>query len=574
LDQARADLRGAAVRIAEGNPDANAGWSADAATLQSWLVPARFRQALMVLSAAIGCLLLLACANVANLLLAHTARRQGELRLRAALGARRGRLIRLLFSESALLAVLGSALGMLLARWLIFAIRAIGEGRVPRLEDVALQTPALAFAATAGLLSCVLFGIAPSLHGSHMDLRASLDHSPRFTRSGRRARGAIVAVEVALAMVLLTGAGLLAVSFARLASVDPGFTTANLLAVPIELQDATHDEDQAARFLTEITDRIKAIPGVDAAGATSTNPFRQFGFRNSVTPEEARAFAPASGLVQAGWRAVTPEFFSAARLPVIEGRAFAREDAGDDGRVVMLSQGLARQLWPDGSAVGRRILWGGLTGRPRTVIGVTGDIKDVSVEEDAVPMLFVPHAQVPLPSMTLLVRATTPERVAPLVRAALREVAPGMPLPAITSVDDNRARASSGPRFNAWLLGSFALIAAGLAATGIYAMLAFAISERRREIAVRLVLGARPATIVTMVFGEGARMTLAGIGAGLVAAALLTRYLETLLFEVRPSDPVIFAAGTLALVALAAAASLAPAWQASRIDPIEGLRRD
>ena len=574
IDQARADLRGAAAQAARRDPDANAGWSADAAPFQAWLVPARFRQALMVLSAAIGCLLLLACANVANLLLAHTARRQGELRLRAALGARRGRLVRLLFSESALLAALGTTLGLVLARWIVAAVRVIGEGRVPRLDDVALQTPALAFAAATGLFSCIVFGIAPALHGSHMDLRAALDQSPRFTRRGRSARGMIAAIEVALAMVLLTAAGLLTVSFARLASVDPGFATANLLAVPVELQDAAHDEDAAERFLAEITNRISAIPGVQAAGATSTNPFRQFGFRNSVTPEEARTYAPPSGLVQAGWRAVTPGFFSAAGLPLIEGRAFAPDDRGDDVRVVMISQSLARQLWPSQSAVGHRILWGGLTGRPRTVIGVTGDIKDVSVEEDAVPMLFVPHAQVPLPSMTLLVRGATPERLTPLVRAALREVAPAMPPPVMESVDDNRARASSGPRFNAWLFGSFALIAAGLAASGIYAMLAFAISERRREIAVRLVLGARPAAIVKMVFGEGARMTLAGLAAGLIAAALLTRYLESLLFEVRPSDPIIFAAGGLALVALATAASLAPAWQASRIDPLDGLRMD
>lgn len=574
IDQARADLRAAAVQVAERDPDASAGWSADVTTFREWLVPPRFRQALFVLLAAIGCLLLLACANVANLLLAQASRRQGELRLRAALGATRSRLVRLLFTESALLAALGSTLGVFLAMWLIVAIRAIGEGRIPRLDQVALQTPVLAFAAAVGLLSCVIFGIAPALHGSHLELRASLDQNLRFTRRGHRARGAIVAVEVALAMVLLTAAGLLTVSFARLAAVDPGFDTANVLAVPVELHDAGHDEAQAVRFLAELMERVRALPGVDAAGATSTNPFRQFGFRNSVTPEEARAYAPPSGLVRAGWRAVTPDYFAAAGVRVVEGRAFTANDRDEQARVVMISQSLAKELWPGRTAVGRRILWGGLTGRPREVIGVTGDIRDVTVGEEAVPMLFVPHAQVPVPSMTLLVRGPGPERVAPLVQSTLREIAPGMPLPAMSSVERNRARASAGPRFNAWLLGGFSLIAAGLAATGIYAMLAFAISERRREIAVRLALGARPGRIVQMVLSDGIRLTAAGLVSGLIAAALLTRYLETLLFEVKPSDPVIFAAVGAALVALAAVASVIPARQASRMDPLEGLRAD
>jgi predicted permease len=452
-------------------------------------------------------------------------------------------------------------------------LRAIGGGRIPRLDDIALHAPVLAFAIAVTAVSCVVFGIAPALHASRLDLRSSLDGGHRFTRRGRRARGVIVAVEVALAVVLLTGAGLLAVSFSRLAAVHPGFETANLLAVPVELPSPEYD-GTAGGFYSALIERVAAIPGVAAAGATSTNPFRQYGFSNSVTPEDAVAFAPPSGLVQAGWRAVTPGYFAAAGVPLLAGRAFTPDDRDGGSRVVMISHGLASRLWPEGEAVGRRILWGGLTGRPRTVVGVTGDIRDVHLDADATPMLFVPHTQVPMPSMTVLVRAPNASSLIPQIRAEIRRIDPALALPAMARVDDNRARAFAGPRFNAWLLGAFALIAVTLAATGVYAMLAFAVGERRREIAVRLALGAKPSAIVVMIVREGLRLTLAGLAAGLLAAAWLTRYLGSLLFGVEASDPATFAAVGAALAVLALTASVIPARQASRMDPLEGLRAE
>ncbi|MDQ3069073.1 MAG: ABC transporter permease, partial [Acidobacteriota bacterium] len=564
IERARADVQAAAGRIVQRDPG-NAGWSADLVPLRDWLVTPRFREAVLVLLGAVGCLLLLACANVANLLMAQASRRHGEMRMRVALGARRAQLVRLMFVESALLATAASALGLMLAMWTIAALRLAGGGRIPRLDEVALHPPVMAFALAATVVSCLVFGIAPALHASRTDLRASLDSAHRVTSSGRRARGFIVAVEVALAVVLLTGAGLLAVSFSRLAEVHPGFETANLLAVPVELPEAEYEETAGA-FYDTFMERIAALPGVAGVGATTTNPFRQFGFANSVTPEEAVAFAPASGLVQAGWRAVTPGYFDAAGVPVIAGRAFAAGDRDGGDRVVMVSESLAARLWPDGSAVGRRILWGGLTGRPRTVIGVAGDIRDFTLDADVMPMLFLPHAQLPMASMTVLVRAARPELLGPQIQAEMRRIDPALPPPAMALVDDNRARAFAGPRFNAWLLGAFAAIAATLAATGVYAMLAFAIGERRREIAVRLALGARPATIVRMVVGEGMRMITAGLVAGLLAALWLTRYLASLLFGVSVSDPATFAAVASALVVLALAASLIPARQASRMD--------
>ena len=573
IAQARADLASAAGRVAARDPEASAGWSADAAPFREWLVTPRFRNALLVLFGAVGCLLLLACANVANLLMAHASRRHAEMRLRTALGAGRGRLARLMFVESGLLAAMGSAAGLLIAMWAVAGLRLVGGGRIPRLDEIALHAPVLAFAIGLAIVSCAVFGIAPAMHASRLDLRSSLDAGYRFTRRGRRARGLIVAAEVALAVVLLTGAGLLVVSFARLAAVHPGFETGNLVAVPVDLPSPRFDETAGA-FYGSLIERIEAIPGVDAAGATTTNPFRQFGFANSVTPEEAVALAPPSGLVQAGWRAVTPGYFEAAGVPVMAGRAFTDGDRDGGRRVVMVSESLAARLWPEQDAVGRRVLWGGLTGEPREVVGVAGDIRDYALDAEPMPMLFVPHAQVPLPSMTLLVRSTRVDALAPAIRAELARMAPGIPPPDVVRVEDNRARAFAGPRFNAWLLGAFAVIAVALAVTGVYAMLAFAIGERRREIAVRLTLGARPSAIVRMVVGEGLRMTLAGLAIGLIAAAWLTRYLGALLFEVGASDPATFASVAAALMVFALVASLIPARAASRMNPLEGLRAE
>jgi predicted permease len=571
IERARADVEAAAAVMAERDPDANAGWSADVAPFREWLVTPRFRAALLVLFGAVGCLLLLACANVANLLMAQASRRHAEMRLRTALGARRSQLARLMFVESALLAATGSAAGLLIAMWTIAGLRVVGGGRIPRLDEIALHAPVLVFAVGLAVVSCAIFGIAPAMHASRLDLRSSLDSGFRFTRRGRRARGVIVAAEVALAVVLLTGAGLLAVSFARLAAVHPGFETEHLVSVPIGLPSPQYAE-AAGPFYASLIESIEAIPGVEAAAATTTNPFRQVGFANNVTPEEAAPFAPPSGLVQAGWRAVTPGYFEAAGVPVVAGRAFTRDDRDGGAPVVIVSEGLAARLWPGQDAVGRRILWGGLTGRPRDVVGVAGDIRDFALDAEALPMLFLPHAQVPLPSMTLLVRSTRPEALSPAIRAEIRRMDAGLPVPDVTRVEDNRARAFAGPRFNAWLLGAFAVIAVGLAVTGVYAMLAFAIGERRREIAVRLTLGARPSTIVRMVVGEGMRMTVAGLAAGLVAAAWLTRYLGALLFDVGATDPATFTAVAVALIVLALAASLIPARAASRMNPLEGLR--
>ena len=571
--QLAGELREIARRISTEHLESNAGWSAEAIPFSEWIVAPRFRDSVWVLFAAVGLLLLLACANVANLLVAQAASRRTEMRVRAALGAARGRLVRQFFTESALLAALGTTAGVLIAVWSVDAVRALGGDRVPRLDELTIDWTVLAFACLAGIASCLVFGVAPALYAARVDLRSGMDEGVRHTSGSRGLRHTLVVVEVALALMLLVSAGLMANSFIRLVNVNVGFDPDGTIAMPIELPSARYPEDRVAGFYNDLLDRIRAVPGVSAAGATSTNPFRQFGFSNSVTPQERAAEAPPSGLVQAGWRSVTPGFFEAMGIPVLSGRAFQSTDHAGGERVVVMSDGLARRLWPNESAIGKQIYWGGTTGRTRTVVGVTGDIRDIQLDAEPTPMLFLPHAQVDMPAMTIVVR--TPSALAtitPAVRQILREMDAAMPAPPIYEIDASRAEVAAGPRFNVSLFAAFAAIALVLAVTGVYAMLAFTVSERRREIAVRLALGASGTRMAGAVLRNGLGLAAIGVAAGSIAAFGVTRVLSSLLYGVEPTDPLTFAAAAASLLGAAALACYLPARQASRLDPTAILR--
>jgi putative ABC transport system permease protein len=573
IAQARSELREIARRLSEAHPEANAGWSATAVPFSEWIVAPRFRDAVWVLFGAVGLLLLLACANVANLLVAQAASRRGELQIRAALGAARGRIMRQLLTESALLATFGTAAGVLIAFWSVDLVRVLGAGRVPRLDGLQIDASVLAFACCAGIASCVFFGLAPAIHAARVDLRSSIGEGYRYTAGVRRLRHGLVVLEVALALLLLVSAGLMANSFVRLMNVNPGFDVSATVAMPVELPSTRYDGDRVARFYEELLERVRAVPGVTAAAATSTNPFREFGFSNNVTPEERAAEAPPSGLVQAGWRSVTPGFFETMRIPVSSGRAFTSSDRAGAERVVVVSESLARRLWPGESAVGKRIYWGGTTGRTRTVVGVAGDIRDVQLEAEPLPMLFLPHAQLDLPSMTVVVRAAEDmTSVAPALRGVVRELDPALPSPPIDVLASSQAESAAGSRFNLSMMGAFAAIALVLAVTGVYAMLAFTVAERRREIAVRLALGANGSRIARLVLRSGLTLTLVGVAAGAAAALGATRVLSSMLYGVAPTDPLTFAAASSLLILSALLACLLPARQAMRLDAITVLR--
>ena len=343
---------------------------------------------------------------------------------------------------------------------------------MPRLDELRLDGTILAFACVAGAVSCLVFGLAPALHASRVDLRSSLDEGVRYTRGTSRLRHGLVVLEVALALLLVVSAGLLANSFVRLVNVDPGFDTAHTLAIPLELPDGRYPDSRVAPFYAELLGKVRALPGVIDAAATSTNPFRQFGFSNNVTPEERAAEAPPNGLVQAGWRSVTPGFFETMGIPVLGGRTFADPDPAGAERVVVVSASLARRLWPGEPAIGKRIDSGGTTGRTRTVVGVSGDVRDLQLEAAPAPMLFLPHAQIPtardddrgpVEFRFCRARAGAPRR-----RCA--KWIPTLPAPSIQAVAESQAALAAGPRFNLSLLGAFAIVALVLAVTGVYAV--------------------------------------------------------------------------------------------------------
>ena len=550
------------------------GWSARAEPLQDWIVGPGLRRMVWLLLGAVAALLALACANIAGLLMARAATRRTEMGVRAALGAARARLVRQLVTENALLGAVGAAAGLLAAAWILAALspmlrEVLPPGRVARLD-------ARAMAATAALmiLSTLAFGLFPALHAARGGVEAALRAEGRGTTAGnRRWASLLVAVQVALAMVLLVGSFLLADSFARLSRVDVGFDAGGVLTVPLSLPDHRYPEQARPAFFDAAVARLAAAPGVESVAATATNPFSQWGYVNDVTPEERAATAPASGLLQAGWRSVTPGFFRTLRVPLVAGRMFDAADREGAPGVVILSRSLAERLWPGQTAVGRHIYWGGVTGRTRTVVGIAGDIRDVRLDAPAIPMVYLPYAQLPLADMTLLVRTRAGAAAgADAVRREMRAIDAALPIPDVRPLAANRASAMSAPRLRTAALAVFGTVALLLAATGLYGVVAFTVSQRTREIAIRMALGARPAQVMQLFFRRGARLAALGSAAGLFLAWAAAGVLQALLFETASRDPRIFALAAAVLTAITLLASYLPARRAAKIDPLVALR--
>ena len=574
---AQAELARIAARIGSEHPEVR-GWSVRVESLSEWLVDARARRASVLLLGAVGLLLLLACANVANLLLARATTRQADLGLRAALGAGRARLVRQMLAESLLLAAAGAVLGLLGAAWALEAVRALPPGMVARADEIGIDARVMAFALAVTLFTTLVFGLAPALHASRDGLYDALKHTARTgaSRAQRRLRDGLVVAQVALAVVLLCGAGLLVRSLVRLQGVDVGFATEHAYAVPLQLSGERYaDEARVARFYEAVVGRVAEIPGVAGAGATAVDPFSEWNLMNDVTAEERAAQAPPSGELSAAWRVVTPGYFGAAGVPLLQGRLLNEADRDGAPPVAVVSRTLAARLWPGESAVGKRLFWGGTDGTPRTVVGVVGDIRDVTLEADPPPLLFLSAAQVSWPSMTLVVRTRgEAPGLADAVRRAVWAVDPGLPVPEVRPMERSRAAAVAEPRLHALLLGTFAAAALLLAGVGLYAVLAFSVVQRAREIGVRMALGARSVAVMGMLVRRGLALTAAGIVIGLVGAALLSRFVQSLLYQTAGTDLATYAAVPLLLAVVGAAASWLPARRAARVDPMVVLRSE
>ena len=577
LDRASADLQRVAGELGAEYPRTNADWGVRVVSFSDWMIGPQLERAVFVLLGAVGFLLLMACANIANLLIARGSARQAEVGVRAALGASRARLAGQFLTESVLLALIGAAAGLGIASWATALVRTLGPANIPRLRDVGMDAQVLGFTLILALVTSIIFGLAPALQISRVELQATLRQGARgaIPRGRTRIRSVLVVVQIALAMVLLVGAGLMFGSFLRLQSVPVGFDASNVLTVPLQLPEERYADETRQAFFESVRARIASIPGVQYVGATSTDPLRQWGFSNDVTPEDRAAEAPAGGFMQAGWRSVTPGFFRAMGIPLLQGRLLTDADGAGGTQPVVITRSMASRLWPDDDPIGKRLFWGGTDGAPHTVVGVVGDIRDVQLDADPAPLLFLPYGEVPVPGMTLVIRtAGDPASVAGAVRREINVEDRELPLPEVSSLAESRSAAVAEPRFRMLLLAGFAAAALLLATIGIYGVMAFTVAQRTREIGVRIALGAHTRRVFALVLRQG--MVLAGIGVvvGLAGSLAVTRFLQSLLFGISATDPVTLVAVALLLGAVTLIGAYLPARRAARIDPIVALREE
>ena len=529
---------------------------------------------LWVLWGAVSFLLLIACANVANLLLARGARRQREMAVRAALGASRGRVIRQLVSESMVLGVMGGVAGVGLACLGMKVLERLTTGSLPLLRTITLDGWVLGFTLVVALVTGLIFGLAPAWEVSRCRLHEALKEGARGTSEGRESRylrRVLVIAEMALALVLLTGAGLLLKSFVILRNVDPGFQTDHVLTTTIGLTHAQYSEPhQQVAYFEQILQRVGALPGVEAVGASAVLPMTPYALAARFQIE-GQAELPRGEAGSCNGDMVSPDYFRAMGIPVLRGRCFADSDRDGAPPVVIVNEEFARRFLAGTEALGRRLM--GPRGEWTTIVGVVGNVRQRGPVSRFEPQLYRCYLQYPMPTMSLAVRTKLdPERLAAPVRALIRSVDKDQPAYDLKTLEQRLSEAVSPQRTNLLLLGSFAALALGLAAVGIFAVMSYTVAQRTHEIGIRTALGARRIEILRLVVGQGMILALTGAGVGLFLSFLLTRYLASMLYAVKPADPLTFAAVAAFLISVALLASAVPAWRAARIDPVTALR--
>jgi putative ABC transport system permease protein len=531
------------------------------------------RLALAVLFGAAGFVLLIACVNVANLLLARGAVRQHEMSVRTSLGATRGRIVQQLLTETVLLASLGGALGLAVALGGVAFVRRWPLPGIPRLEDTSVDPQALLFAMALSMGTGVLFGLAPALRLSRPGLQDVLKANGRVagTVARTRIRNGLVVAELALAVVLLVGAGLLLASLRRLLDVPLGFAPQHVLAVSINLPRTTYREPyQQVQFAERLLNRLKSVPGAETVGISTSVPFSgtdDVGIRFDGRPGDS----PLSGTT-ANYFQVTAAYLRLMQIPLIRGRFLTDQDTSTSAPVVLINETMARRYFPNEDPIGRRLDISGPT-YLREIVGVVGDVKQESLRTPTPPQVYEPFSQKPTRSFQVLLRA--PENPADLVdpvRRAVRAIDNAQPISTARLLDDMVARSLTRDRFSVLILGAFASLALLLAAVGLYGVMAYAVTQRTNEIGIRMALGAQPHGILRLVMIQSLQMVTIGLGTGLLAAFVLTRILASLLYEVKARDPITFTAVAILLAGVALAAALIPARRAARVDPVVALR--
>src|SRR5688572_7335404 len=537
------------------------------------------RRPLLILLGAVLFVLLIACANVANLLLTRSSARQRELAIRAALGAGRGRLLRQLLTESLVLALIGGAAGVLLAAWGVDLLQSMAPASVPRLTAIRIDLPVLGYALLAAAVTGVLFGIVPALHASGGGAASQLKEGARGGSDGlrgRRMRSALAVAELSVALVLLIGSGLLVRSLIALNSVDPGFSTRNVLAMRLELPRVKYNDDaKIVGFYQQLAERLRALPGVEDVGAASSLLLSELPQSASLTIEGRPPAEPNQREIPVPYDSVTAGVFSTLQIPLIRGRLFTDADRVSAQPVVVVNEALVRRFFPNEDPIGKRITYGGGGGNAPwlTIVGVVRDTRRGGFTRPVWSEVYFPLGQAPTRRMFVFARTGgDPAAVARAARSAVWSIDRDQPIASIMTVDEALAKADSNRRFVTLLLGIFAAIALALAAVGVYGVLAHATAQRTQEIGIRMALGADRRTVLRMVLASGMKLTLAGLVLGIAGALALTHLLSGLLFGVSARDPLTFAAIPALLALVALFASWIPARRALRVEPLIALR--
>ena len=578
VQSAQADIDNITARLEQQYPETNTGSRATVFPIVADTVR-KYETGLWIGMAAVGFVLLIACANVANLMLARASGRQKEIALRAALGASRWRIVRQLLIESSIVALFGGALGILVAVWGIDALQAANPGDAakfaPGWHELGINFTVLIFTIALSLFSGVLFGLAPALQVSKPNLNDALKEGSRQSSGqSHRLRSSLVVVEVALSLVLLVGAGLFFRSFVTLFSTDPGFNPENVLTMSLILPTSKYtDEPKRAAFFADLIQRVKATAGVESAAAVNFLPLGGSNASDAYLVEGEAKPAPGNENL-GGYRVCTPDYFSTMQIPVLKGRAFTEQDKAGAPPVIIVNETLARKHWPGQDAVGKRMRFDAALDKApwMEVVGVINDVKH-ELTLEVKPEFYLPYEQDIWRSMVVVARTSVdPASVAGAIRQNVWAIDKDQPVFDVRSMQEVRSLSVGLQQFNSWMIGIFAAVALLLASIGIYGVMSFAVTQRTREIGIRMALGARKTDVLRLVVANGMKLAFLGLAIGLVASWFLTRFISSLLFGVEPTDPLTFSAVSLCLLAAAFLACYLPARRATKVDPLEALR--
>ena len=575
-EQALAELNTIAAQLAEQFPDSNKGWLVSAQSFYDWMIPEEIRRSLLLFLGAVGFVLLIACTNVANLMLARATVRHKEISIRIALGAGRWRIGSQLLVEALSLALISGIAGLGVAWLAMKALKAMDAGDVPRLDELSMDWRVLGFSLLISLLTGALFGFAPAIHAARTNLNEMLKEGGRSVTGGRlrqRIRSVLVTVEVGLSVALLVSAGLLLRSFWRLQSVNPGFNPEHLLTMRVTLPRNRYPENfQAWGFYKRFMEEAGALPGVEFVAVTSGVPMGGGGGTAGEVRVEGRPAGDGSQS-SADWRIVSPGYFRAMGIP-LRGREFEDRDNNDAQQVTIISEEMARRYWPGEDPIGKSVMLLSFGNKPFTVVGVVGNVRAFSLESDSAPMAYVstPFAASWNP-MNLVIRTSgEPTAQVSAIRSTVGSIDPNIALYGITTAEQLLSNSLGSRRFTMFLLAVFAGVALLLACVGLFGVMAYLVSQRTHEIGVRLALGAQPGDVFRLVIGRGMALASAGSALGLGGAWAIGRLLETMLYQVKPTDPITLASAAVVLLAVALLACYVPARRAMKVDPMVALR--